>query len=134
MISHRQHHQKPERLGPVGYCRDELYGSPDETERMMDEAQMEGDGGESPPYTAPGARSPSPLNLAAEYKNGQGASSLSQATLEALGRQRQSMTEVVGQASRARLARERQGESEKEEMKGAEAEVEAGDSLQRREG
>jgi hypothetical protein len=113
---------EPTRTGPVGYCRDELYETHDEAELMMDEAQAEEEGGESPPYVAPSARSPSPLNLAAEYKNGHGASSLSQALLESLERQRQSMAEVGGQANRARLAREtvrrnREGRDERSRSK-----------------
>ena len=75
------------------------------------------EGGESPPYVAPRARSPSPMTLAAEYKNGRGASDLSAATLESLERQRRSMAEITTLANRARLARDtaRRNRGEREE-------------------
>ena len=52
--------------GPMGFCRDELYETHEEAEMMLDEAQAGEEGRESPPYVAPGARSPSPTTLAAE--------------------------------------------------------------------
>ena len=100
--------------GPVGFCRDELYETHEEAEMMLDEAQVGEGGGESPPYVAPGARSPSPTTLAAEYKDGRGESDLSTATLESLERGRQSMEEIHMMAYRARMARDTERRSRKE--------------------
>ena len=41
-----------------GFCRDELYETNEEAEMMLDEAEDGEEGQRSPPYVAPGARSP----------------------------------------------------------------------------
>ena len=97
---------EPQKQVPRGYCRDEIYETHEEAELIMDEAQADEEGGVGPPYVAPSARSPSPMNLAAEYDKGRMASDLSEASLESLERQRQTMAEVSILAHRARLARD----------------------------
>ena len=92
----------------MGFCRDELYETNEEAEMMLDEAEEGEEGQGSPPYVAPGVRSPSPTTLAAEYTQVQGVSDLSTATLASLERGRQSMEEVHRMAYRTRMVRERE--------------------------
>ena len=70
---------------------------------LLDTAEEGEEGQRSPPYIAPGSRSPSPSALAALYTQVRGASDLSPATLETLERGRRSREEVTRRATRTRL-------------------------------
>ena len=63
----------------TGFCRDELYETSKEAEILLDDAEEGEEGQRSPPYVAPGPRSPSPSALGVLYTQVWGASDLSPA-------------------------------------------------------
>ena len=86
-----------------GFCRDELYKPGEEADMLLDEAEAAEAGEESPPYVAPGSRTPSPSALAALYTQVRGASPRTPDMLESLERGRRSREEETRRATRARL-------------------------------
>ena len=86
---------------------------------IMDEAEDGEEGQRTTPYVAPGSRSPSPTALAAVYTQVQGASELSQATLESLERGRQTMEEGKRMAARTRMILDRERSGSKKTPSGA---------------
>lgn len=82
------------------FCRDELYKTGEEAEMLLDAAEA---GEESPPYVAPGSRTPFPWALAALYTQVRGAGPRTPDTLESLERGRRGREEETRRAARARL-------------------------------
>ena len=82
------------------FCRDELYETGEEAEMLLDAAEA---GKESPPYVAPGSRTPFPWALAALYTQVRGAGQRTPDTLESLERGRRGREEETRRAARARL-------------------------------
>ena len=82
------------------FCRDELYETGEEAEMLLDAAEA---GEESPPYVAPGSRTPFPWALVALYTQVRGAGPRTPDTLESLERGRRGREEETRRAARARL-------------------------------